>query len=160
MAKVSVQLGAALAYISLMAACSHLPLAGVPVPLTRTPSLSAGEWVGTTSQGQPIAFTVSADERVTAITVGYDFNGCSGSKIFADLSVPAAPQVTCIPGPCSGVVKSYRAFGYTNGSVGSGAVTQINGLFLPGNEARGQATFADYPSCGSAPPAELTAPRR
>ena len=156
----TIRIGAAAAYLSLAGACSHLPLPGVPLPFARTPSLTAGEWAGTTSQGQPIAFTVSADERVTTITVGYDFNGCSGSKIFADLSVPAAPQVTCIPGPCSGVVNAYRAFGYTNGSVGTGPVTQINGLFLPGNQARGQATFSDYPSCGSAPPVEWTAIRR
>jgi hypothetical protein len=155
-----IRLYAAIACVLVTVACSHLPLPAVPLPLGRPPSLSVGEWVGTTSQGQPIAFTVSEDERVTAITVGYDFNGCSGSKIFGDLSVPTAPQVTCIPGPCSGVVNSYRAFGYTNGPVASGPVTQVNGLFLPGGEARGQVSFRDYPSCGVTPPAEWTARRR
>ncbi|HET7131985.1 MAG TPA: hypothetical protein VFJ95_07035 [Gammaproteobacteria bacterium] len=158
--RIRIRLYAACACLFFAAACSHLPLPGVPLPLARPASLAVGEWAGTTSQGQPIAFTVSEDERVTAITVGYDFNGCAGSKIFADISVPAAPQVTCIPGPCSGVVSSYRAFGHTNGAVGSGPVTQVNGLFLPGNEARGQVTFADYPSCGVTPPAEWTARRR
>ncbi|HEX5046448.1 MAG TPA: hypothetical protein VFX89_04945, partial [Gammaproteobacteria bacterium] len=119
-----------------------------------------GEWTGATSQGTPIAFTVSSSETVTSITVGYDFNDCSGSKTFADLNVPTAPQVTCIPGPCSGTVTSYRAFGYVNGSFGNGPVTQINGLFLPGNEAKGQVIFSDYPSCGTATPVEWTARRR
>jgi hypothetical protein len=144
----------------LAAACSHLPLPGAAISLARVQSLSAGEWSGTTSQGMPIAFTVSSDETVTAITIGYDFNECSGSSAYSDLNVPTAPQVTCIPGPCSGVVTSYRAFAYLNGSFGSGPVTQINGLFLPGNQARGQVTFTDYPSCGTAPPAEWTARKR
>lgn len=156
----TIRLCAAAAYMSLAAGCSHLALPGVSSPSSVAQSLSVGEWIGTTSQGMPIAFTVSPSELVTTISVGYDFNGCSGSNTFSDLNVRAAPQVTCIPGPCSGVVTSYRAFGYSNGSFGSGPVTQINGLFLPGNQARGQAIFSDYPSCGTAAPAEWTAHRR
>lgn len=38
----------------------------------------AGQWIGTTSQGTPIGFAVSPDEKVTTITVGHNFNGCSG----------------------------------------------------------------------------------
>jgi hypothetical protein len=52
--------------------------------------LSVGEWEGTTSQGKPIAFTVSQDETVTSITLGYDFNDCSGTRTFAELSIPTA----------------------------------------------------------------------
>jgi len=150
----------AAAEIAFTSGCSHLPIVGVPSAFAGTPSLSVGEWSGTTSQGMPIAFTVSSNETVTSITLGYDFNDCSGSKTFADLNVRAAPQVTCIPGPCSGVVTSYRAFSYLDGSFGSGPVTQINGLFLPGNEAKGQVVFSDYPSCGTPTPAEWTAHRR
>ena len=85
--------------------------------------MSVGEWRGTTSQGMPIALTVSADERVTTITLGYDFDGCAGSHTFSDVNVATAPDVTCIPGPCSGAVVSYRAFAYVNGEFGSGPVT-------------------------------------
>ncbi len=28
-----------------------------------------GQWIGTTFQGRPIAFTVSSDQKVTAITI-------------------------------------------------------------------------------------------
>jgi hypothetical protein len=42
-----------------------------------TPSVSrfTGDWTGTTFQGQPIAFTVSADKTITSITVDYAMNG-------------------------------------------------------------------------------------
>jgi hypothetical protein len=33
-----------------------------------------------TEQGTPIRFTVSADEILTTIAVGYRFNGCSGDE--------------------------------------------------------------------------------
>jgi len=108
----------------------------------------------------PIAFTVSSDEAVTTITVGYSFNSCSGTQTFSNLSVPTAPDVNCIPGPCSGPISSYRAFGYENGSVGSGPSTTVNGLFLPGGRAQGQVSFRDYPVCGTAASVPWTATRR
>jgi len=123
-------------------------------------SLSVGQWSGTTTQGMPIAFTVSSDEAVTTITVGYSFNSCSGTQTFSNLSVPTAPDVNCIPGPCSGPISSYRAFGYENGSVGSGPSTTVNGLFLPGGRAQGQVSFRDYPVCGTATSVPWTATRR
>jgi len=130
------------------------------VPLTGgASSLSVGEWSGTTAQGMPISFVVSPNETVTTITVGYDFNGCSGSHTFEDLIVPTAPNLTCIPGPCSGIQESYRAFGYSVGAPGA-PFTQLNGLFLPGNQAKGQAVFRDYAGCGTATPVEWTATRR
>src|SRR4051812_40937172 len=85
-------------------------------------SLSVGQWTGTTAQGASIAFTVSPDEVLRTIGVGYIFNGCSGTQTFADLNVPTAPDVTCIPGPCSGGISTYRAFGYSSRS-GTGPST-------------------------------------
>jgi len=123
-------------------------------------SLSVGQWSGTTAQGASIAFTVSKDEAVTAIAVGYTFNGCAGTQTFADLNVPTAPSVTCIPGPCSETISTYRAFAYSNGSRGTGPSTSINGLFLPGGRAQGEVTFRDYPGCGTAAGVEWTATRR
>jgi hypothetical protein len=55
---------------------------------------------------------------------------------------------------------TYRAFGYSNGSPATGPYTQINGLFLPGGQARGQAVFSAYPNCGTPPPVEWTATKR
>lgn len=145
----------------LAGACTRpiLPVTRVP-PSIGSSSLSEGEWEGTTSQGSPILFTVSSDETVTTITIGYDFNGCTGSRTFSDLIVPTNPDVTCIPGPCPATLKSYRAFSYIDGSFGSGPVTQINGVFLPRNQARGQVNFDDYPGCGTATAVQWTASRR
>ena len=132
-------------------------------PTTPSPgalSLSVGQWSGTTSQGMPIAFTVSADETLTTLTIGYNFNGCSGSQMFSNLNVRTAPEVICVPGPCSGTVASYRSFRYTAGPVDGGARTSVNGLFLPGDRAEGQAGFFDYPGCGTAAGVGWTATRR
>ena len=122
-------------------------------------SLSVGQWTGTTTQGAPITFTVSSDEILTTIVIAYSFNGCSGVQTFANLNVPTAPNVICIPGPCSNTLSTYRAFSYSSGSVGTGPTTSINGLFLPLNQAQGQASFQDFPGCGTAG-AEWTATRR
>jgi hypothetical protein len=123
-------------------------------------SLSVGQWSGTTTQGASIAFTVSSDEVLTTIAVGYAFNGCSGTQTFADLSVPTAPNVTCVPGPCSGTISTYRAIAYSSGLGGTGPSTTVNGLFLPGGRAQGQISFRDYPGCGTAAGVEWTATRR
>jgi len=123
-------------------------------------SLSVGQWSGTTAQGASIAFTVSSNEVLTKIAVGYAFNGCSGTQTFADLNVPTAPDVTCIPGPCSGTVSTYRAFAYTSRSVGTEPSTTVNGLFLPGGRAQGLLSFRDFPGCGTAAGVEWTATRR
>src|SRR5690348_4859164 len=84
---------------------------------TTTPSSSSleGQWTGTTAQGTPISFTVSSDQRVTAITVGYNFSGCSGTERLSNLSLETAPNVICIPGPCPASITSYRAFSYASG---------------------------------------------
>jgi hypothetical protein len=76
----------------------------------------AGQWSGTTGQGRPIAFTISRDETVTTISVGHDFDGCSGTETFPNLSLPIAPQVQCIPAPCPASVSSYRAFRHSSGN--------------------------------------------
>jgi hypothetical protein len=123
-------------------------------------SLSVGQWSGTTAQGASIAFTVSSDEALTTIAVGYTFNGCSGTQTFADLNVPTAPNVTCIPGPCSGTISTYRSFAYSSGSRGTGPSTAVNGLFLPGGRAQGLVSFQDYLGCGTAAGVEWTATRR
>lgn len=106
-----------------------------------------------------MAFTVSADEKVTSITVGYTFNGCSGSQTFSNLDLPTTPDVTCIPGPCSGAISSYRAFSYASARI-DGPQTVVNGLFLPANRAEGQVGFFNYPGCGTASGIGWTATRR
>lgn len=140
--------------VVLLAACGGSPSSPSPS------SLSVGQWAGTTAHGTPITFTVSSDEILTTITVGYSFNGCSGTQTFSNLNVNTVGDVTCIPGPCSGSIASYRSFAYVSGSIGAGAVTSINGLFLPGNEAEGLVSFRDFPGCGTAGGVAWSATRR
>ena len=110
----------------------------------------AGQWTGSTAQGEPISFTISSDELVTAISVGYSFNGCRGSQTFTNLSISIAPQVTCIPGPCSPSITSYRAFGYENGDFIQGPSTEVHGGFPVVTSATGTVNFRNYAGCGSA----------
>jgi hypothetical protein len=111
-----------------------------------TPTAGAGydgQWSGTTSQGRPIAFTVSSDQKVTAITVGYSFNGCSGLNTFPNLNLdigyppnPAAPSA----GP---------GFGYGSGPPDGPNYTQIYGSFSSNTAATGSVVFGAYAGCGN-----------
>jgi hypothetical protein len=120
----------------------------------------AGQWSGTTAHGRSITFTISPDEAVTTITVDHDFNGCSGSQTFSNLSISIAPNVTCIPGPCGPSVGSYRAFGFASGNRIEGPSTDLSGLFPSTNRAEGLVNFRNYPGCGSATGVAWTATRR
>jgi hypothetical protein len=118
-----------------------------------------GQWTGTTAHGAPIAFTVSPDDKVTSITVGHSFNGCSGSQTFSNLSLETAPMVTCIPGPCPPGVSSFRSFSYAAGSI-AGPSTTVNGLFPSMTRAEGSVAFRDFPGCGSVVGIAWTATKR
>jgi hypothetical protein len=118
-----------------------------------------GQWTGTTAQGALIAFTISGDEKVTSITLGHNFNGCSGSQTFSNLAVATIPDVTCIPGPCPSSISTYRQFGYSSGDI-EGAFTSVNGLFPTPATAEGLANFRNYPGCGTSTGVSWTATRR
>jgi hypothetical protein len=135
------------------------PMLPPGLPTLGYSSLSVGEWEGTTSQGKPISFVVSQDEKVISITLGYDFEDCSGTRTFRELNVPTAADVNCIPGPCPRTAASYRAFSHSDGTVAAGPYTQISGVFLPRNQASGQVVFSNYPNCASTT-AQWTATRR
>jgi hypothetical protein len=106
-----------------------------------------------------MTFTVSPDQKVSAITVGYSFNGCSGLQTFSNLNLETAPMVTCIPGPCPTTVSSYRAFSYSTRSIDGPSFT-VNGLFTLATRAEGQVAFKDYPGCGTAAGIGWTATKR
>jgi hypothetical protein len=81
------------AFLTLLALCVWAGGCGNPT----APSGGAnyeGRWSGTRAQGSPIAFTVSADQKVTAITIGYSFKSCSGAQTFSNLSITTSPDVT------------------------------------------------------------------
>ena len=131
-----------LALCAFLSACANSDRG--PTPPTPAASLRYdGEWSGTTSQGRPITFTVSSDQRVTAITVGYSFNGCSGVNTFSNLNLeignlPNASTLTLGPG-----------FGYGSGPPDGPRYTQIYGSFTSSTTATGSVIFGDYPGCGN-----------
>ena len=127
---------------------------------TPTPVGYAGQWSGTTAHGRSIAFTISADEAVTAITVAHDFNGCSGSQTFSNLSLNIAPNVICIPGPCTGSLASFRTFAYMSGDRIEAPSTEVHAVFPSTTSAEGTVNFRSYPGCGSATGVAWTATRR
>ena len=118
-----------------------------------------GNWSGTTSQGRPIAFTISSNETVTSITVGHDFNGCSGSQTFSGLSISIKPMVECIPAPCPASVTSYRDFHHLSGNPFEGQATDVNGLLL-GGTAQGTVNFRNFAGCGTVTGVSWTASKR
>ena len=120
-----------------LGACDHGSVTA-PSPSTGY----AGEWSGTTSQNQPIAFTVSADQQVTSLTVGYSFNGCSGTETFSNLSLtikkldpPGTPPFNDNPG-----------FGYAGQTVDGGG-TLLLGAFTSNKTSTGQVNFVNFPDC-------------
>jgi hypothetical protein len=107
----------------------------------------------------PIVFTISADEAVTTITVAHSFNGCSGSETFSNLSLSIAPDVICVPGPCTGSVTSFRRFAFASGNRVEGPSIDVNALFSSASSAEGTVNFRSYPGCGSATGVAWTATR-
>jgi hypothetical protein len=128
-----------IALCALVSACGSSPT----TPSPGGPPSYEGQWSGTTSQGRPITFTVSPDQKVTAISVGYNFNGCSGVNTFSNLTLdigyppnPAAPTL----GP---------GFGYGSGPPDGPNYTQVYGSFTSNTTATGSVIFGGYPGCGN-----------
>lgn len=102
-----------------------------------------GQWKGTTSQGRPITFTVSSAQKVTAITVGYSFNGCSGVNTFSNLNL----DIGVTPNPATSLGPG---FGFGSGPPDGPNYTQVYGSFRSNATASGSVIFGDYPGCGNA----------
>jgi hypothetical protein len=103
-----------------------------------------GQWSGTTSQGRPITFVVSPAQKVTAITVGYSFNGCSGVNTFSNLNLDIGNP----PNP-NGVPSLGPGFGYGSGPPDGPNYTQVLGSFSANTTATGSVIFLGYPGCGN-----------
>jgi hypothetical protein len=114
----------------------------MPTPSTGPPRYD-GEWSGMTSQGRPISFTVSAGQKVTTITLGYSFNGCSGTKTFPGLSLDIGNPPN--PGSPSGG----PGFGYGSGPPDAPNYTQVYGTFASSTTVNGSVVFGDYTNCGN-----------
>lgn len=101
---------------------------------------------------------MSSDEALTTLTVGHNFNGCSGTQTFSNLNISTVPNIICIPGPCP--APATRSLTFSAGTRGATPMTAVNGLFLPGGRAQGVVHFYDFPACGDASSVVWTATRR
>ena len=144
--------------LSAIALCALVGACGSPA--APTPASHAGQWSGTTAQGRPIAFTMSPDDVITVISLGHQFNGCSGSQTFSNLSLSTAPRVECIPAPCPASVPAFRSFNFASRNSDDGSSIDVNGLFASNARAEGSVNFRNFPGCGSAIGVGWTATRR
>ena len=146
--------------VPLIVLCALVSACGSPSgPSTSQPNYE-GQWSGTTAQGRPVTFTISPDQNVTTLTIGHEFNGCSGSQTFFSISVSIVPQVQCIPAPCSNQLMSYRAFHYSTGTSLEGPATTVNAVFVSVDRAEGLIGFRGFPGCGNALSVTFSATKR
>jgi hypothetical protein len=107
-------------------------------PSRPAPLNFSGDWTGTTSQGRPIAFTVSADLTITRLSVDYAFGTCSGN-------VTVSPNVALTN--TSGTAVALVAYA-PNGPGGPNRAV-VRFLFPSIAEASGSAEFSDIATCGN-----------
>jgi hypothetical protein len=133
--------------VAVCAAASACNDGGVTTPTT-SGSGYTGEWSGTTTQGASISFSVSADQTVTSITVGYKFNGCSGSNTFANLSLKITTAQS--PFPPRQPTPNSAGFGYGSGPPEGANYTQVEGTFPSDQTSTGSLAFLNFSNCGNA----------
>jgi hypothetical protein len=131
------------------AACSN-PNDPGPVPAGYS-----GEWSGTTAQGTPVAFSVSADQ-VTSFTLAFHFSAaCSGS---VTISGPAPIALQEPPGPPPfdqpGFAMSRTQGNFEWGVAAAGAFSRDR------RSATGEFRLLTYPGCGAVMSGTWTAQRR
>jgi hypothetical protein len=100
----------------------------------------AGQWSGTTSMGTTITFTVSPEQMVTALSVGYSGVGCSGTRTDSNLRLSLGNPYGALGAP---------QFDYTAGPPERPVRTTVVGRIDVDDVARGMASFRDDPDCGS-----------
>jgi hypothetical protein len=118
-----------LAACALLGACGGDTSPPSPGPIPRG---YAGEWGGTTFQNQQISFSVSSDQKVTAVSVGYVFSGCSGVETLSGLDQT--------------ITSSFAQFGRT---LPDGRGIAVTIVFVSDRTANGGIVFYGPPSCGS-----------
>ncbi len=117
-------------------ACGLLSGCGTATPTDPDPVAVgyAGEWSGTTFQGRPISFTVSPEQQVTTISVGYQIDMCSGVETFSD--VKGVPFADGLP-----------AFQFTAKLADTRPIA-IQGYLMPDASVSGTLLLYGPPSCG------------
>jgi hypothetical protein len=115
-------------------------------PMAPTPAGYKGEWVGTTMQGTPVQFSVSASDTVTFFSLNYNFMAdCSGTLTVTGLTAPIHTLDPPEPPP-----NDQPGFGFSTKSDDGASGTAIVGVFSPDRRsASGQFALVHYGSCGT-----------
>jgi hypothetical protein len=122
---------------------------GSPLPSSPTErSGYAGEWSGTTLQGDGMTFTVSPEQKVTAITITYRLNGCSGTRTVSGLSLDIARPTRPSGNPSAGPFDN-PGFGYASGETIEQNFFSMVGAFTSNEIATGLTTFSNFMGCGN-----------
>jgi|SRR5215471_7338000 len=120
--------------MAILIGCACTP----PATMRPTPVDFSGRWAGTTSQGKAITFTVSADLRITALSVDYAFDSCSGNVTLSPNAAVQNPN-----GNATAVVTD------TPNGPGGANRTIVNFLFASPVTATGTVQFIAFPGCAS-----------
>jgi hypothetical protein len=129
--------------VSVSAACG----ANSPVEPSARPDY-AGLWKGPTSRGGTITFTVSSEQRVVAISVHDNLNGCSGTAVLSGLSLEVARPRLAPGSPNTGGPFDNPSFG--TGTQGlEPSPLGVSGSFTSGDTAIGVLTLRHLGDCGS-----------
>lgn len=119
------------------------------IPAAPTQSLGyAGDWIGTTLQGDAIGFTVSVEQKVTEIRIDYRLNGCSGMKFIPGLAIEIV-RITRPPGNPSVGPFDNPGFGYASAATADRDIISVSGAFTSNDTATGVTTFVEFVGCGS-----------
>jgi hypothetical protein len=112
-----------------------------PTNPTGTPTNSlAGTWSGTTFQGRSIVFTISQSHQLTALSVGYEIDTCSGVASFPNVAIPMFSV--------SGTGAMAFAYGETLPDRPEVGVS-VQGYSMPDNAITGPVIVYGRRSCGT-----------
>jgi len=109
----------------------------------------AGMWTGPTSQGGTITFAVSSEQKVVAIGVDYNLNGCSGTAVLSGLSLEVSRPELAPGSPNAGGPFDNPSFGTGTHGLTLPNFLGVSGSFTSGDSARGVLTLRQYGGCGS-----------
>ena len=130
--------------VSVSAACGS----GSPFEPSTRPDYG-GMWKGPTSRGGTIAFAVSSEQRVLAIRVDYDLNGCSGTAVLSGLSLEVSRPRLAPGSPNTGGPFDNPSFGTGTQGLEQPNSLVVSGSFTSGDTATGVLTLRHLGGCGS-----------
>jgi hypothetical protein len=113
---------------------------GSPTEPTRQSTTYAGQWSGN-GLGLTVSFTVSPDDKITALSIGYNFSGCSGTVTRTDLNL----DMVTTTDPRSNTPRP--SFGWGSAQPDFTNYVQLFAWFDSHDNAHGTITMGDMTGC-------------